>query len=61
VVGGQPALRMSFRLRGGDRHERWVYVLSPGSNVFALHYYGNERELATFDSLVASVTFPGSR
>jgi hypothetical protein len=60
AVGGQPALSMSFRPRGRDQHERWVYVLSPGSNVFALHYLGNEVQLATFDSLVASVTFPGS-
>jgi hypothetical protein len=60
LVGGQPALRISFRLRGGDRHERWVYVLSPGANLFALHYFGNQGELATFDGLVASVSFPGS-
>ena len=49
---------MSFR--PGRPYERWVYVLSPGSNVFALHYLGNEAQIATFDSLVASVTFPGS-
>ncbi len=61
-VGGIPALRMSYRVKGSGgsyRHGRWVYLLSPNHHLFALHYLGREGPpMETFDRVVASISFP---
>ena len=44
---------------GRYRHGRWVYVLSPNDHLFAFHYMGGEGlSAATFDQVVASISFP---